>query len=189
MICLPSRRFLAVVTVLLVLLGTGFVLSRPPLDVTITSPFTTTQMLASFQESGAQVTLTMEHDQQGTIILAALFTPLNSDSHLYSVDLPLEGIDGAGRPTKLEIPQGQIVRAVGPAQASQPVELRSYEGFSAAFPVYPDGPISIRIPIVGVSSDSATNTDVLISYMVCSSQGSCLPPVENRHIPVILAKQ
>lgn len=183
------RRLLHRLLMLLALLAVatgGFVLVRSWGDTAPQPPFRMAQALASFRESGVEVALTLERDHADHAILAGTFTPLESGSHVYSIDLPQAGIDGAGRPTRLDIPLGQIVSAAGRVLADQPVELRVFDGFSSAFPVYPDGAVTLRLPIVGLHDSGVADVRVSVSYMACSSRGYCLPPVENRLVTIHL---
>src|SRR5438552_3527953 len=59
--------------------------------------------LAEFTENGVAVEITLSQDKPGHRSLTAVFTPTDKDFHLYSKDLPRNGIQGVGRPTLLEV--------------------------------------------------------------------------------------
>ncbi len=74
--------------------------------------------LASFSQNQVAVQIFLEVDASGGTWLAATFTPLEADAHLYALDLPRRGVDGVGRPTLLELPPDSPIRALGPLTAS-----------------------------------------------------------------------
>ena len=149
-------------------------------------PFTTSQSLAAFTENGVRVELALEQDDAGTSILASTYTPLDAGVHVYSKDLPRTGINGAGRPTLLELPMQPQVQSIGQLTASQPVILDQFATLNTAFPVYPDGPVTLRLPIAVAAGHDGAPISVRITYMACSSIGSCLPPVENKPLTFTL---
>lgn len=150
-------------------------------------PFAQVQALARFEENGVRVTIDLERDQAGTLLLASTYTPEEPDSHVYSIDLPRTGIDGAGRPTRLDLPPQQAARAIGPLRANQPLIMQTFQGFSAPFPIYPDGPVTLRLPLDLAPHGAAAPLELTVGYMACSSKGACLPPVTDKHIAVTLA--
>src|SRR5258707_9922187 len=60
------------------------------------------RLLAAFTDSGVYVEIRLEKDSSG-LSLAATYRPTNEHYHLYSKDLPPDGLDGVGRPTRLQI--------------------------------------------------------------------------------------
>src|SRR5579859_4771082 len=94
-----------------------------------------TVSLATFVENGVSVEIALERDDQDNFYLAATYTPTEPGYHLYANSLPRAGINGAGRPTLLEIVSPQEVEDVGPLIASTaPLEER-VNGFDRPFPV------------------------------------------------------
>lgn len=146
-------------------------------------PFQAGRRLASISENGVRVEVALERDARGTALIAATFTPLEASGHVYSKDLPRQGIQGAGRPTLVEIPQQPGLRAIGPQTEDRATTLLVFPGFSAPFPVYPDGPVTMRVPVEAQTGGAAS---ISITYMACSSQGFCLPPVQSRRIALDL---
>jgi hypothetical protein len=184
----PIRVMLTVVIAATIICLAFVYLARPSADYVPVAPFVQGQSISTFTEHGVHVAITLERDRNGTLMLAGTYTPEEPDSHVYSKDLPRDGIEGAGRPTLLEVPPQPSVRAIGQLSADHPVLLHQFEGFSTAFPIYPDGPVTLRLPIE-VTTDSATTTvDLAITYMACSSKGYCLPPVVDKRLAVVLPK-
>lgn len=153
-----------------------------------TPPYTELQKLHSFTENSVKVEIVVERDAIGNVILASTYTPTKAHFHLYSKDLPKSGIDGAGRPTLLEIPQEDKIRATDRLFANQPIINQELEGFTEPFPIYPDGPVTLRLPIEIVNSDEdPIQTQISVTYMTCSSEGRCLPPVMNKQVEITIA--
>jgi hypothetical protein len=120
-----------------------------------------------FSAGGVDVTLTVR-----TSTVLATLRPEQAGFHVYSVDLPEGGVDGLGIPTRLSVRGG--LAATGPPTADQPVHLLELTGLSTELPVYPDGPVTLTLP-VRRSGDSA---EVVVSYGACSAS-QCLIPVSD----------
>ena len=144
-------------------------------------PFARPVPLNTFTKHGVTVDLALETDSAGQAILAARYTPLREHFHLYSKELPRVGLHGAGRPTLLELPPTSSLQTLGPLTADLPSQDYQIEGFPQPFPIYPEGPVTLRLPIAGAE----VRATLLLTYMSCSSTGICLPPVEAE--PVALA--
>ena len=109
--------------------------------------------------------------------LVAEFVPTDDHLHLYGLELPDDGIDGAGRPTRLTVID-PAWRASGAATATVPSQLVALAGFDQPFPVYPDGPVTIRQAVESVPGASAdARIHVTVTFMACSSAGLCYQPV------------
>ena len=121
-----------------------------------------------FSESGVSVAMHLSRD--GSELLTT-FTPQRPGFHLYSVGLPADGIEGLGRPTRVEV--AGALRSRGPLTADSPVRMLPMQGTDLTFPVYPDGPVTTSLP-VDVASHGAAK--VLVTYAACSPQ-ECLMPV------------
>ncbi|MBA3684011.1 MAG: hypothetical protein H0W72_02060, partial [Planctomycetes bacterium] len=126
------------------------------------------------------VVIHLEDIADGTAVLAATFTPdaATPPLHLYSMDLP-EG--GAGIATRLALKPGGPAEATGPLAADRtPHDL---EGLS----VYPDGPVTLRLPIRLPDGAAGTTVAVsaVVSYMACTAT-DCRIPVRNKAIDVAL---
>jgi len=137
--------------------------------------------LASFTESSVEVSLALEQDSSGQFFLAATFTPTEADMHLYSKDLPLEGLDDLGRPTLLELVPGSSLLATGELIADAEPVTDPDEGYG--LPVYPAGPVTLRLPISLPAGDGWVDAQVSVTYMACSGY-ACRAPVIGKVIDI-----
>lgn len=131
-----------------------------------------------FDPSRVEVRIHLERSADATTVVAE-FRPLEDGLHLYGRDLPVEGIDGAGRPTRVDVVDAGW-RAIGPAQPSVDAENVTLAGFDEPFPTYPDGPVTMRQAIESTGDLDDGRIDLSITFMACSSAGVCFAPVE-RH--------
>ena len=140
--------------------------------------------LASFTENGVTVEIALERESSGQTFLAGTFMPTDANFHLYSKDLPREGLDGVGRPTLLEIVSSGGVRPTGQLVADQPtIDLRA-ETFGHSLLVYSTNPVTLRLPVALSDRGLFVPTELSITYMACS-RDTCLPPVMDRRVSVI----
>jgi thiol-disulfide isomerase/thioredoxin len=139
--------------------------------------------LSTFTEHGVKVDLALEKDSTGRVWLTGAYTPTERDAHLYSKDLPANGIGGLGRPTILALIAPSALRATGSVVANRPVEGDRIDVLNVTLPVYPDGPVTLRVPVDLPPAGSATRAVVSISYMACGPKG-CLPPVEDKRVTI-----
>ena len=72
-----------------------------------------TLQLATSAENKVEVTIALTRDESGQFILSATFTPQLLNMHLYSKEIPRNGVDGVGRPTLLELAEGSALKANG----------------------------------------------------------------------------
>jgi thioredoxin 1 len=149
------------------------------------APKKTWRPLATFTEHGVSVSLTLYKDSSGRVWLAANYSPSDSRAHLYSKDLPAAGLQDMGRPTSLALVEPSVVKATGPAVADRPVIQDKIDVLNLSFPIYPDGPVTLRLPIAWPPA-STVPVALSIGYMVCGPNG-CLPPVE-KQLTVALTK-
>ncbi|MCF2532497.1 protein-disulfide reductase DsbD N-terminal domain-containing protein [Yinghuangia soli] len=108
--------------------------------------------------------------------LVATLTPERAGFHLYSIDLPAGGIEGIGRPVSLTV-RG-VLAAAGPLTAESAAITLELEGTGLTLPVYPDGPVTVDLPVTVAGPGEAT---LLIGYAACS-KSVCLPPVSQRPV-------
>lgn len=139
------------------------------------------RQLATFVENGVRVSLHLDRDWRGGLWLAGEFSPVAPDVHLYATELPSNGIEGLGRPTRLRVGRGSV-RVLGPAVANRPVVEDRLEELDVTLPVYPAGSVTVRLP-VALDAGPAVRTEVYVSYMACGPQG-CLRPVIDRLVAV-----
>lgn len=133
--------------------------------------------LAAFQQNGVRVAVRLEQDSHRQLWIAAAFRPLQADVHLYGASLPEKGLDGLGRPTRLTVVPSEAWKASGPAISDRPEEALSFDWLKTALPVYPPGPVTLRVPVAVMTTPASQDAAVRVAYMGCSDTG-CLPPVE-----------
>ena len=125
----------------------------------------------------------LERDAQGGDILAATFTPVGAGFHVYSKDVPREGMDGLGRPTLLELPPGSKMYAVGALRESvAPLPEPIQSDFPGLY-AYPEGPVTLYLAVKLPQQTGEIEDSVSVTYMACSQKG-CKKPVEGKVIPV-----
>ncbi|MFB7391730.1 hypothetical protein [Streptomyces sp. NPDC056191] len=146
--------------------------SAPPHATTATATAET-----EFNENGVTVRLSVADWKSDAGTLVATFTPDEAGFHLYSTALPAEGVEGVGRPTEVR-PVGSVA-TVGEMTVDKPVKSITVPGVRAAVPVYPDGPVTVTLPIRATAPGEAR---VLIGYASCSSTEGCTIPVADRAV-------
>jgi hypothetical protein len=101
--------------------------------------------------------------------------------HLYSKEIPRNGVDGVGRPTLLELAEGSALKANGELienlTASQP------PANPGELAVYPTGPITLSLPVLLPDGNDWINDQVIVTYMACDERG-CRAPVEQKPIAI-----
>lgn len=145
----------------------------------VTAPQTSvpqTRALASFNENEVDVALAFEEDAAGQGWLVGTFTPTREGFHLYSLDLPKGGIQGLGRPTLIEQVTSEGVKPLGALVANQAVIGQYTHAIGQTLPVYPDGPVTLRVQVNG-----SLPRQVAITYMACN-QYICLAPVTEKRV-------
>jgi hypothetical protein len=109
--------------------------------------------------------------------LTATFTPRRSGFHVYSVDLPAAGVQGLGVPTRVRASGG--AKPTGDLEADQPVRTLEYPSLGVTLPVYPDGPVTLRLAV----QRSRSEPEVRVTFAACS-EALCLPPVRDARVPL-----
>ena len=138
--------------------------------------------LTRFAEHDVSVEIALERSRSGTTWLVGTYTPSRATLHLYGKDLPKSGIHGVARPTLLELVSSASIRPAGPLVADQPTIDLHVAALGSTFPVYPEGAVTLRLPVTLTARDSAT-AELSVTYMACSDR-TCLPPVIDRRIAV-----
>jgi hypothetical protein len=139
-------------------------------------------LLTRFAEHDVAVEIALERDQSGKTWLVGTYTPSRAGFHLYGKDLPKAGIRGVARPTLLELVSSTSIRPAGPLIADQATIDLDVAALGLTFPVYPEGAVTLRLPVTLTARDSAT-AELSVTYMSCSDR-TCLPPVIDRRIAV-----
>lgn len=135
--------------------------------------------LAEFTQSKVSVAIRLERDPDGGVTLAATFTP-EAGLHLYSMDIPRAGVEGLGRPTLLELPPGSRLQPAGELAAS--LEALPVDELQP-LPVYPEGPVTMRLPVQLPQGSGWYDEQVSVTYMACTD-GQCCPPVVDLRVVV-----
>ena len=153
---------------------------------TQTLPQEQTYSLLTFAKNDVEVEVHLEIDEQESAQLVATFTPSEPTLHLYGLDMPLTGIEGVGRPTRIAIVSGAI-ESVGNLTADVTTTDRAFPNFDHTFPLYPDGPVTLTLPVkLPASRPESPEVVFSITYMACSSDGVCKPPVTDRQETITL---
>jgi hypothetical protein len=154
---------------------------RPPEDLT----YSRWRALTDFTEQGVRVEIVLDEDSLGHMWLAGVYTPTDPDSYLYSAHMPAAGIQGLGRPTLLAVIPPSQVKVLGPVFANQKPHEDRVESLNLTLPVYPAGPVTLRLPIEMPGVGSTSRVTVAVGYMACGPKG-CMPPVERKRLTVNL---
>ncbi len=136
--------------------------------------------LGTASQNHVLVEISLERDSDGTTWLTATFTPDDPGLHLYSKDLPRQGSNGLGRPTLLELPDSSWLAAMG--EMTESVQADGISGIEQV-PVYPAGPVTLRLPVRLPPGKGWFDQEVFVTYMACR-EGACMPPVENKPIAI-----
>ncbi len=109
---------------------------------------------STLSASHVDVAVSVVAEGEGRTIVAR-FAPDSPGLHLYGPDIPDTGIDGAGRPTRVAVVGGgwAASRSIHPAADPTPFAT-ALPGFSAPFSVFPDGAVTMRLPIERASGDA-----------------------------------
>jgi hypothetical protein len=140
--------------------------------------------LTRFAEREVAVDIVLERDGAGRTWLVGTFTPSRPEYHLYGKDLPKAGLHGVARPTLMELASSESLEPAGPLAADQPTTDLFVAALGMTFPVYPAGPVTLRLPVTRVRGRRST-AELSVTYMACSDR-TCLAPVIDRRIAVRL---
>jgi hypothetical protein len=147
-----------------------------PRNARLVSPY----HLAAFSQNYVSVDINLQQDPSQKIYLSATFTP-DKGYHLYSKDIPREGVYGQSRPTLMELtPQSQM-RSIGGLTASVADEVSSMG--TDRLLVYPAGPVTLRLQVTLPPGTGRYADQLSVTYEACS-QTTCLTPVIERMVKV-----
>jgi hypothetical protein len=136
--------------------------------------------LAAFTENSVEVSVRLTRTAEGYFLLEATFTP-PPGSHLYGKDIPRAGVDSLGRPTLLELTDGSKMQALGTLIESPPAFVDEFE--SPQLLVYPNGPVTLSLPVSLPPGEGWVEDAVSITFMACTENG-CKPPVIGKIVAV-----
>jgi hypothetical protein len=135
--------------------------------------------LASFSRNRVTVEISLVWEENGQTWLEGSFTP-EKGYHLYSKDLPRGGVDGLGRPTLIELVPGS--RLVSAGELTESVGALQDQGLEGLL-VYPEGPVTLRLPVYLPEGQGCYDEQVSITFMACRL-GRCSPPVTGELVAV-----
>ncbi|SDO50391.1 hypothetical protein [Actinacidiphila guanduensis] len=135
----------------------------------------------SFTAGGVNVAVTLERSGAHTVAVSATLRPQRAGFHVYSLTLPDAGVDGLGIPTRLSV--GGPLTAEGPVTASARPHGLHMADLDVTLPVYPDGPVTLRLT-ARLSGKGAAEAPVRLGYGACSATQGCLMPVRDRVLAV-----
>jgi len=138
--------------------------------------------LAVFTQNGVNVEITLLDRGAAGAWLIGVFTPTQQHFHLYSADLPPKGVNGLGRPTRLEIVSGNALRPAGPLAVDQAATSEYLDVLKLSLSVYPEGAVTLRLPVTR-SAGATGSVELSVTYEACSD-GACLPPVVDKRVSV-----
>jgi len=136
--------------------------------------------LASFTENYVGVSILLEGNDKGEYFLSATFIPPDG-YHLYSKDIPLNGVEGLGRPTLLELTEYSQLHALGILTESVKTMEPNFEPKELL--VYPSGAVTLSLPVELPAADTWLNDAVKITFMACS-ESTCKPPVTGKIVSI-----
>jgi len=139
-------------------------------------------LLTRFVEHDVAVEIALERDRSGKTWLVGTYTPSRAGFHLYGKDLPKAGIHGVARPTLLQLVSSGSIRPAGPLVADRQTIDLHVAALRSTFPVYPEGAVTLRLPVTLTGRGSAT-AELSVTYMSCSDR-TCLAPVIDKRIAV-----
>ena len=186
---LLKMKKIAVIQFLGGILTFCLVACRPP-DRTYSpsSTFTPGPQLIEFTENSVRVVVSLESDEQRRPLLRATFTPTEAGFHLYGKDLPMSGVQGIGLPTRLDIPQQSSVRPAGPSFADLAAHDLRFDALNITLPIYPEGPVTLRLPVELSTPQGAVTAQLAFTYMACQTNGQCRFPVKNKVVEAQIPK-
>jgi hypothetical protein len=129
--------------------------------------------LASFTENYVEVSIVLEQNTSGNHILSATFTPPEG-YHLYSKDIPITGIEGLGRPTRIALTSNSLMKSGGGLLESVKATAPEFEPRELL--VYPLGAVTLRLPVELPPGADWMEDEISVTYMACSAS-QCKPPV------------
>ncbi len=148
------------------------------------SVFTVRTQLAEFEANGVKTVAFLESDEHGELLLRATFAPIAYGFHLYSKDLDPNKTGGVGRATQFELLPNPSLRAVGQAFTDVAPQSHAIPELNVSIDIYPDGPVTMRLPIEIAEAATSIKAQVAISYMACKTDGVCLPPVDRQILDI-----
>lgn len=139
--------------------------------------------LVHFTDKGVAVLIEVKAYPSGQMELLGTFTPTRAHFHLYSKDLPRNGLNGFGRPTLMEVINSEGISFLGALEADQPTMDLYYEKLGISFPVYPEGLVILSLPFTLEKNDEDVTMELSVTYLACSDN-RCLAPVVDKRLDI-----
>jgi hypothetical protein len=158
-------------------LALAALLALPAADSTAAT-VAASSVAASASAGDAVITADLVTEPGGEGMLHVTFAPQLPGFHIYSLALPSNGIDGLGVPTRILVNGASA--ATGRPTADEPTRYSRIAGLDVAIPVYPDGQVTITVPVRSLGHGP---TEVTVSYGLCS-EARCMLPVEGLKIAI-----
>ena len=133
--------------------------------------------LYEFSKHQVHVKIMLEVIDDEVATLVTEFVPTDPTLHLYSKDLPVNGINGIGRPTLVTIKSGPLFANGGLISNIDDFE-QEFPAIDMQFPIYPEGSVTLSQNVKYTNRSGAEEVTIAITYMACSNKGYCFPPVE-----------
>ena len=80
----------------------------------------------------------------------------------------------------MELLPHSLIRVTGQPFSDVKPEGHRVKALDATVNIYPDGPVSLRLPIQFVGVSTSIAAQVAVSYMACKTDGECREPVERQ---------
>lgn len=142
--------------------------------------------LGQFSKNFVLVEVFLKIESSGEKYLLGVFAPEEPGLHLYDLDFPEDGLNGVGRPTRLEVISGAL-ELVGQFQSDVEVYGHEFPVLDEPLMIYPDGPVTLTGRVeIPEGIPERLEVELSVTYMVCSSAGDCRPPVVDHRIIVSL---
>jgi len=116
------------------------------------------------------------------VLLLATFTP-EAGYHVYSKDMPRQGVGGQGRPTLLELTTNSRMQSLGVLTDSIEASVNTVGPSGTLLISYPEGPVTLTIPVSLPAGNAWTDDEISLTYMACKDS-SCKVPVIGKSVPV-----
>lgn len=137
-------------------------------------------LLSSFTENDVEVSISLLQETDDRYVLTATFVPPEG-YHLYGKDIPVQGIDGVGRPTLLTLTSSSLLKAAGILRESATAEEPDFE--PRELRVYPAGAVTLSLPVELPPGEEWLEDQISVTYMACSPT-ICKPPVVGKVVKV-----
>ncbi len=133
-------------------------------------------LVAAYTDPNNQIAVSVHltRNLNDSIFLTAEFIP-PSGYHLYSKDLPRNGMNGQGRPTLLELPPNSRIQSAGALTESVSSAMVGYKPDGPL--VYPDGPVTLTLPIKLPLVRGWVKDQISLTYMACTETDCKVPTV------------